>query len=1011
MAASDQESPTGFEHPPAFRAAVALAAHKGDQSAQAVAERFGVTPRQVLAWHDELLENAGLAFRSDSDSASAGLFDHAELALTIAENSTQGFAMMDQRGYCLYANRAWLEMTGYSSEEIRSRPLHELVHHHYPDGRPYPMEACPIDRALPERFDVRTHEDLFFRKDGSKFHVLCAASPVFRKGVPVATVIEIRDITEQKRSERRERQATESAIAAAEANAKYRTFFEQDNYFAWVMLTDGTLLEANRLSVEGCGFRREDVIGRKFWECGWWSRSDALMKLVQAGALEAAQGRPLRAETRYFTADGGERVLDLALSPVTDDAGRVLFVAPTAVDITDSKRVEQRLRLLDAVSQATRNAADAKAIMEDVTRLVGETLGVTRCAYADVESDNDQFTIRHDWTAAGAASTAGIYSLDLFGRRAATDMRAGHTLVIRDVDVELAIGDGAAMFNEIGIKAIICCPLVKAGKLVAMMAVHHAAPRNWTDDEIALVEALVDRSWAHIERVRATEVLRRNEAHLLSLFEQTAAGIAECDLSGRIVSANGRYCRMLGRSRADLIGRSIRELTHPDDMPRTEQLFQRILHDGKPFEIEKRYLRADGSALWANTAVSLIRDAGGASGGIVLAVVLDITERKRAEEKLREADRRKDEFLAMLAHELRNPLAPIGAAADLLRLARPDEARLAQTSAIISRQVRHMTGLIDDLLDVSRVTRGLVKLSPVSLDVKTIVSDAVEQVRAAIEARRHHLTVHMAPESALVWADRKRMVQVLVNLLHNAVKYTPEEGNIVVAIEVQPEHVLFAVQDTGIGMSAELISSAFDLFTQAERSPDRSQGGLGIGLALVRSLVALHHGTVGAESAGKGQGSRFTVALPRLMESSRLPGVGQDSPMPAARARPLRILIVDDNPDAAAMLAMFLESCGHEVMVEHDSHCGLERAVREAPDACLLDIGLPGMDGNALARALRTQPRTASALLIAVTGYGQERDRQDALDAGFDHHFVKPVDTSAILALLEPSGNANCKFL
>ncbi|MFS0753526.1 PAS domain S-box protein [Noviherbaspirillum sp. 1P10PC] len=1001
MASSDQQGQPNFDHPPTFRAAVALAAHKGDQSAEALALRFGVTPQQVLAWHDELLEHAGLAFQTEGEAASVELFDHAELALTIAENSTQGFAMMDQRGYCLYANRAWLEMTGYTVEEIRSRPLHDLVHHHYPDGRPYPMEACPIDRALPERFDVRAHEDLFFRKDGSTFHVLCAASPIFRRGVPVATVIEIRDITEQKQIEWKERQAIRSAIAAAEANAKYRTFFEQDNYFACVMLPDGTLIEANRLSVEGCGFRREDMIGRKFWEGGWWSRSDALMKQVRAGALEAAEGHTVRFETRYFIADGSQRMADLVLSPVTDDAGQVLFVAPTAVDITESKRVEQRLSLLDTISQATRNALDARTIMADVTRLVGVSLDVTRCAYADVEADNDQFTIRHDWTAAGAASTAGVYSLNLFGQRAAQDMRSGRTLVIRNVDAELAIGDGAAMFNVIGIKAIICCPLVKAGKLAAMMAVHHALPRNWTADEIALVEALVDRSWAHIERVRSNEALRRNETHLLSLFEQTAAGIAESDLAGRIVNANERYCRMLGRSRAELIGRSIEELTHPDDLALTALQFQELVRDGKPFEIEKRYLRADGAAVWANTAVSLIRDSGSASGDIALAVVLDITERKRAEEKLKEADRRKDEFLAMLAHELRNPLAPIGAAADLLRLTQLDEARLAQTSAIISRQVRHMTGLIDDLLDVSRVTRGLVKLSPVNLDVRTIVSDAVEQVRAAIEARRHHLTVQLAPESALVWTDRKRMVQVLVNLLHNAVKYTPEEGSIVVSIDVQPERVLFAVQDNGIGMSAELISSAFDLFTQAERSLDRSQGGLGIGLALVRSLVELHRGTVCAQSAGRGLGSRFTVSLPRLGEPLRPAGAWQEHAIVPVRQRALTILIVDDNADAAAMLAMFLEGCGHRVLVEHDSHAALERAGREAPDACLLDIGLPGLDGNALARALRAQPRTASALLIAVTGYGQERDRREAMAAGFDHHFVKPVDTADILALLK----------
>jgi CheY-like chemotaxis protein len=276
-----------------------------------------------------------------------------------------------------------------------------------------------------------------------------------------------------------------------------------------------------------------------------------------------------------------------------------------------------------------------------------------------------------------------------------------------------------------------------------------------------------------------------------------------------------------------------------------------------------------------------------------------------------------------------------------------------------------------------------------------------QQVRVAVEARRHHLTVLPAPEPALVWADRKRMVQVLVNLLHNAVKYTPEEGSIVVSIDVQPERVLFAVKDTGIGMSAKTISSAFDLFTQAERSLDRSQGGLGIGLPLVRSLVELHCGVVSAQSAGRGRGSCSTVSLPRLLEPLQPARAWQDHAIAPARQRALTILIVDDNADAAAMLAMFLEGCGHRVLVEHDSHAAIEQAGREAPDACLLDIGLPGMDGNALAQALRAQPRTASALLIAVTDYGQEHGRREATAAGFDHHFVKPVDTAGILSRLK----------
>jgi PAS domain S-box-containing protein len=389
-------------------------------------------------------------------------------------------------------------------------------------------------------------------------------------------------------------------------------------------------------------------------------------------------------------------------------------------------------------------------------------------------------------------------------------------------------------------------------------------------------------------------------------------------------------------------------------------------------------------------------------GNIVGAVVaqLDITDRVKAEEALKQADRRKDEFLAMLAHELRNPLAPIAAAADLLELGHPNEARVKQTSAIISRQVKHMTALVDDLLDVSRVTRGLVTLDKIRLDAKRIVSEAVEQVRPLIEARRHRLTVHTPPDPAFVQGDPKRLVQVMTNLLNNAAKYTPEAGSIILDMEVDGDHVRMTVTDNGIGMEADMSQRAFDLFAQAERTSDRSQGGLGIGLALVKSLVELHGGTVMAYSEGGGKGSRFTVCLPHSDGPAGVPAPRQYGAIEPSTGKPLTVMVVDDNSDVAQMLAMFVEALGHHVIVEHSSWRAFERAMTEHPDICLLDIGLPDIDGNALARRLRTEPQLGKTVLVAVTGYGQEQDRQNALNAGFDHHFVKPIDSKKLADLL-----------
>jgi signal transduction histidine kinase/ActR/RegA family two-component response regulator len=378
------------------------------------------------------------------------------------------------------------------------------------------------------------------------------------------------------------------------------------------------------------------------------------------------------------------------------------------------------------------------------------------------------------------------------------------------------------------------------------------------------------------------------------------------------------------------------------------------------------------------------------------------TDRDMAEQKLRAADQRKDQFLAMLAHELRNPLAPISAAAQIIRLTDTSggDARQRQASEIIIRQVTHMASLIDDLIDVARVTRGLVTTDKKPQDIKLIVADAVEQVRPLIKTRRHHLIVDADGQNAFVLGDHKRLVQIVANVLHNAAKYTPEGGSITLQLKAEGDQITITVSDDGIGISADLLPYVFDLFTQAERTADRSQGGLGIGLALVKSIVELHGGSVSAHSNGPGTGSKFVIRLPMLTHQVQAPRLPERPAVALpAGSQALRVLIVDDNVDAARILAMFLEADGHQVMVEHTSRRALERARLEVPDVCLLDIGLPDFDGYELARRLRKQPETAGALLIAVTGYDRKQDLS-ARAAVFDHYFVKPIDTARLTELL-----------
>jgi CheY-like chemotaxis protein/two-component sensor histidine kinase len=383
----------------------------------------------------------------------------------------------------------------------------------------------------------------------------------------------------------------------------------------------------------------------------------------------------------------------------------------------------------------------------------------------------------------------------------------------------------------------------------------------------------------------------------------------------------------------------------------------------------------------------------------------DIHVEKLAEDALRESGKRKDEFLAMLAHELRNPLAPISTAAELIKISGIDEKRLHQASAIISRQVRHMTTLVDDLLDVSRVTRGLTKLDSEPVELKSVLHSAIEQVRPLIEARHHELRLRIGSTNAIVLGDKTRLIQVVANILNNAAKYTPQSGEISLALEVTDTEARIKISDNGSGIAPSLLPHIFDLFTQGERTPDRGQGGLGLGLSLAKSITSLHGGRVDATSEGMGKGTTITIVLPLQKSEQRQPvAVAEDDIAPQS-VIPLRLMIVDDNVDAAQSLAALLEAKGHHVIVEENADSALRSIERGSVQIFILDIGLPGMDGYELARRLRAHPQTANGILIALTGYGQAHDRVLSKAAGFDHHFVKPIDTQHLAILLTQIAN------
>jgi PAS domain S-box-containing protein len=504
------------------------------------------------------------------------------------------------------------------------------------------------------------------------------------------------------------------------------------------------------------------------------------------------------------------------------------------------------------------------------------------------------------------------------------------------------------------------------------------------------------------KRKKAEEELVKAHALLDGLLTQAPVGFSYLDRELRYLLINDRLAEINNLPAAAHIGRRIHDIV-PMLIPAVEEIVKQILATGEPVknrELSGEIPSAPGITRYWNESWYPLYDK--ASEIIGFGVIEeDITERKQAENALHEADKRKDEFLAMLAHELRNPLAPISDAVHIMKLSSLNETQLAWCSDVIGRQVEHLARLVDDLLDVSRISRGKIELKKERLEISTIVHRAIETSRPLLDARQHKFSVHLPSEPIYVEGDLVRLSQVVSNLLNNAAKYTDKHGSISLNVEPVYNDIFIRVRDNGRGIDPSSLSGLFELFYQVDRTIDRSEGGLGIGLALVKSLVTMHGGEVWAQSEGRGKGSEFVIRLPYLLLSPAAPAPLSTEPKSARGS--LRILVVDDNRDAAQSLSLLLTSEGHSVSLAHDGYAALEVALAERPQVVLLDIGLPGMDGYAVARALRQHPELNTIHLIALSGYGRQEDREQAKTAGFNAYLVKPVNFDELQCALPSS--------
>ncbi|MCI0642165.1 MAG: PAS domain S-box protein [Gemmataceae bacterium] len=504
------------------------------------------------------------------------------------------------------------------------------------------------------------------------------------------------------------------------------------------------------------------------------------------------------------------------------------------------------------------------------------------------------------------------------------------------------------------------------------------------------------------ERRHSEARIEDSELRYRKLFETARDGILLLDAdTGKITEANPFMSEILGYAPEQLLGKELWEIGLFQDKASSQAAFRQLQERGYIRYDHLPLRSADGKQVDVEFVSNLYQ---ADHQPVIQCNIRDITERRQLEWARAQAQasadlhRRKDEFLAMLSHELRNPLAPILNAVQLLRHHVGSETRIQeQARSIIERQVGLLRALVDELLEVSRITTGRIRLHYENVDMRGVVDRAVESVRPLIDKRRHRLTVSLPAEPIWLHADSTRLEQVVVNLLTNAAKYTDESGRIALILERESDEAVLRVRDTGVGIAPDLLPRIFDLFTQAERSLDRAQGGLGVGLTVVQKLVEMHRGKVEAYSA-LGRGSEFVVRLPVVPP----PGHKRQAPVEAAQppAHPLHVLVVDDNVDQADSAALLLRMSGHEVRVAYSGPAALEAAIEYRPDIVLMDIGLPGMDGYEVARHLRQQPALKDTMLVAVTGYGQESDRRRSQEARFDHHLVKPVNPQELEGIL-----------
>jgi PAS domain S-box-containing protein len=738
-------------------------------------------------------------------------------------------------------------------------------------------------------------------------------------------------------------------------------------------------------------------------EIGWQTILPHVEKVLRGERVEY--------ESEVHFAGIGCRSLSVVYVPELNQRGEVSGWVASILDITEKKRAEGALELLSTVSELTQTLQDPVELSYAVAETVGRHFQVKRCLFNETDLVADLEVVRQDYYH-GVGSVAGSHTLSEYSSVTTREMIAGKTCVNCDSKSDprtAAYYEGIYLTN--GERAYVAVPLLREKRWVATLWLSDDQPRAWTKEEVSLIETVAHRTWTVIENLRIDAALRDSEARLRLATEAADMYSWEFDLTTRVAKFSDNAEEVLGF----LPSQQLTTIIHQEDQSELVRVLDTAGQKGSEFRLEYRLIDPEtNKVVWVFSAGKAVSQVDGPSTRLV-GVSQNITKRKQAEAELGQllnseheardaaeaANRLKDEFLATLSHELRNPLNVIlGYSEYLLRTSDiTSKAELHRICESLRRNALTQSQLINDLLDLSRLQMGKLTIEMETVSLSRSITEAVETIRADALAKNITVSVSISDDVVFVFGDPLRLEQVVWNLLNNAVKFTPEGGNIKVALSQSSGRAVFTVEDSGQGIDPAFLPHVFELFRQADGSKVRKQGGMGIGLALVKQLVELHKGSVSAASNGPHQGARFTISLPLALEPKPVTSV--PSTVGEFRLADMNILIVDDSPDTVEMLATLLLMEGAQVKTANNAADGLVLAVGHQFTAILSDISMPGMDGFEFLRQLRKIPGLIDLPVIALTGFGTHEDIEQAQKAGFYSHLVKPLDLGRLIFLLE----------